>query len=107
MNIALRKSMTLEQFLAWEIRQELKYEFDGIQPVAMNGVRVEHASIESNLNAALRDRLKGKFCRAFGSSLKIGVAGAPTGSSRPSRTMTSCGCRKSASRSRCRRSTPT
>jgi Uma2 family endonuclease len=75
MNIALRKSMTLEQFLAWEIRQELRYEFDGIQPVAMNGVRVEHAIIESNLNAALRDRLKGKPCRAFGSNLKIEVAG--------------------------------
>jgi Uma2 family endonuclease len=75
MNVALRKSMTLEQFLAWEIRQELKYEFDGVQPVAMKGVRVEHAAIEANLNAALRDRLRGKACRAFGSSLKIEVAG--------------------------------
>ena len=63
MNVALRKCMTLEQFLAWEIRQELRYEFDGANPVAMNGVRVEHAIIESNLNAALRDRLKGTPCR--------------------------------------------
>jgi hypothetical protein len=39
MNIALRKSMTLE-VLAWENRQGLKYEFDGSQPVAMNGVRL-------------------------------------------------------------------
>jgi Uma2 family endonuclease len=75
MNIALRKSMTLEQFLAWEERQELKYEFDGVQPVAMNGVSSEHATVESNLNAALQNRLKGKRCRAFGSNLKIEVAG--------------------------------
>jgi Uma2 family endonuclease len=75
MNIALRKSMTLEQFLAWEERQELRYEFDGIQPVAMNGVSSEHVLIESNLDAALRDRLKGKPCRVFGSGLKIEVAG--------------------------------
>ena len=27
--------MTREQLLAWEVRQELRYEFDGIQPLAM------------------------------------------------------------------------
>jgi Uma2 family endonuclease len=75
MNIALRKSMTLEQFLAWEERQELRYEFDGFQPVAMNGVRVEHAAIEMNLTLALGNRLRGRPCRAFGSNLKIEVAG--------------------------------
>ena len=37
MNVALRKPMTLEAFLAWEERQELRYEFDGFQPVAMTG----------------------------------------------------------------------
>jgi Uma2 family endonuclease len=75
MNIALRKSMTLEQFLAWEERQKLRYEFDGLQPVAMNGVSSDHATIESNLNAALKERLKGKPCRVFGSGLKIEVVG--------------------------------
>jgi Uma2 family endonuclease len=75
MNIALRKSMTLEQFLAWEERQELRYEFDGVQPVAMNGVTFEHGGIESNLNAALTNRLRGKPCRAIGSNVKIEVAG--------------------------------
>ena len=35
MNIALRKPMTLTEFLAWEERQELRYEFDGFQPVAV------------------------------------------------------------------------
>jgi hypothetical protein len=29
--------MTLEAFLGWESRQEIKYEFDGFRPVAMTG----------------------------------------------------------------------
>ena len=29
MNVALRQPMSVEQFLAWEERQELRYEFDG------------------------------------------------------------------------------
>jgi hypothetical protein len=32
MDVALRKPMTIEQFLAWEERQPLRYEFDGFQP---------------------------------------------------------------------------
>ena len=75
MNIALRKSMTLEQFLAWENRQELKHEFDGFQPVAMTGGSFEHAVIQVNLIAALRNRLVGKPCRAIGSELKIEAVG--------------------------------
>jgi Uma2 family endonuclease len=75
MNIALRKPMTLEQFLAWEDRQELRYEFDGIQPVAMTGGTFAHALIQSNLISALNARLRGKPCRAIGSHLKIAVAG--------------------------------
>ena len=37
MNVALRRPMTLPEFLAWEERQELRYEFNGFQPVAMAG----------------------------------------------------------------------
>ena len=28
---ALPKSMTLDEFLTWEERQELRYEYDGVQ----------------------------------------------------------------------------
>ena len=75
MNIVLRRPMTLEQFLAWEDRQELRYEFDGFQPVAMTGGTFAHALIQSNLIAALNTRLRAKPCRAMGSHLKISVAG--------------------------------
>ena len=37
MNLALRKPMTLAEFLEWEERQPLRYEFDGVGPVAMAG----------------------------------------------------------------------
>ncbi|MBV8523830.1 MAG: hypothetical protein JOY71_17190 [Acetobacteraceae bacterium] len=54
MNTALRKPMSLNQFLAWEERQELRYEFDGFQPGAMVGRTAAHAAIQVNLLAALR-----------------------------------------------------
>ncbi len=75
MNVALRRPMTLDEFLAWERRQELRYEFDGIRPVAMNGGTVEHSEIATNLVEALRRRLQGRPCRAFRGDLKIVVAG--------------------------------
>jgi Uma2 family endonuclease len=75
MTFALRKPMTLEQFLAWEDRKELRYEFDGFQPVAMAGGTAAHAAIQANLIAALVLRLRGKPCRPYGSELKIRIAG--------------------------------
>jgi Uma2 family endonuclease len=75
MNVALRKPMTLDAFLDWESRQELRYEFDGFQPIAMTGGTSEHAAIQRNLITALTIRLRGKPCQAYGSELKIAVAG--------------------------------
>jgi Uma2 family endonuclease len=72
---AVQKPMTLDAFLAWEGRQELKHEFDGIQPVALTGGTSEHAAIQVNLIAAIRPRLRGGPCRVFGSELKIAAAG--------------------------------
>ena len=37
MNLAVRKPMSLAEFLEWEERQELRYEFDGVEPSAMTG----------------------------------------------------------------------
>jgi len=70
MNVALRRPMSLDEFLAWERDQELRYEFDGLQPIAMNGGTIEHSVIASNVFVALDARL-GEPCRAFRSDLKI------------------------------------
>ena len=75
MSQALRKPMTLEEFLAWEERQELRYEFDGFEPVAMTGGTDEHEGIGGNLKTLLSVALRGKPCRARGPTLKIEVMG--------------------------------
>jgi Uma2 family endonuclease len=74
MNIVVRKPMTVEQFLAWEDRQELRYEFDGFQPLAMTGGTAAHAAIQRNLIYALAGRLLDSPCQPYGSELKIKVA---------------------------------
>lgn len=73
--VALRQPMVKEEFLAWEERQELRYEFDGVQAIAMTGGAYEHDAIQVNLVTALATRLRGMPCRAHGNSIKIEVAG--------------------------------
>ena len=75
MNVALRRPMTLPEFLVWEERQELRYEFDGFRPVAMTGGTQAHDVIQMNLARSLGNRLAGTPCRARGSNLKIEVMG--------------------------------
>ena len=75
MNVALRRPMTLAEFLDWEERQPTKYEFDGHRPVAMVGVTNAHSIIQNNLAVALGTRLRGTPCQAHGSDFKISVAG--------------------------------
>jgi Uma2 family endonuclease len=66
MNIALRRSWTQEQFFDWAEAQDERYEFDGVQPVAMTGGFNRASAIGVNLITALRTRLRGTGCRALG-----------------------------------------
>lgn len=75
MNVALRKPMTLDQFLAWEEGQDLRYEFDGLQPIAMAEGTAAHSAIQRNILFSLTGRLRGMRCQPHGSELKIQVAG--------------------------------
>ena len=74
MNVALRRPMTIESFLEWERRQELRYEFDGFRAIPMNGGTIEHSVIATNLVRALEDRLTPP-CQAVRGDLKVIVAG--------------------------------
>lgn len=65
------KPMTQGEFLAWESSQELKWEFDGLQPVAMTGGTRAHNVVQTNALTALSSRLRGTPCRAYSSDLKI------------------------------------
>lgn len=71
MDQAVRKPMSLDEFLAWERCQELRYEFDGFQPIAMTGGTLDHSAIATNLVLALRDRLRGGPCRAYRGDVKV------------------------------------
>ena len=66
--------MTLAQFLEWEQRQPLRYEFDGAAPVAMTGGTWGHSTIQRNLAISVGGRLRGKPCQFQGSDLKFQVA---------------------------------
>lgn|SRR6516225_8050495 len=75
MNVALRRPMSVAEFLAWEERQELRYEFDGFAPVAMTGGTIAHDLITFNVRKALDARLFGKPCTPHGPNVKIVTAG--------------------------------
>ncbi len=66
MNIALRKPWTQEEFFAWAQNQDIRYEFDGFQPVSMTGGNIGHSAISVNLQTSLRTRLRGGNCRPLG-----------------------------------------
>lgn len=71
MTEALPKPWTVEDFLEWEAQQPERYEFiDGLI-LGMVGGSAAHATIRDNITGALRARLRGTPCRAFGESLKV------------------------------------
>lgn len=75
MTIALPRPWTAERFLTWAARQEGRYEFDGIQPVAMTGGTARHNRMTLNIQAALRFRLRGTPCSSFGPDLAVQTVG--------------------------------
>jgi Uma2 family endonuclease len=75
MSVALLRPMTISEFLAWEEQQELRWEFDGFEPVAMTGGTSEHSAIQRNLSIAVGGRLRGNRCQLYTSDLKVAVAG--------------------------------
>ena len=56
MNVALRKPMSLAEFLEWEEQQPLRYEFDGVAAEAMTGGTAGHADIQRNLAISIGAR---------------------------------------------------
>ena len=67
------KPLTVDEFLAWERAEPLRYEFDGIQPIAMTGGSRNHARTQTRLVIALGIRVSPP-CEVFGSELKVVTA---------------------------------
>jgi Uma2 family endonuclease len=68
------KPLTMDEFLDWERSQPERYEFDGIQPVAMTGGSRPHSRIGTRLLVALAGRVKPP-CEVFGPDLKVITTG--------------------------------
>ena len=75
MSVSLERPISLEEFLAWEERQELRWEFDGFVPMAMTGGTAEHSIIERNLIFSLTGATSRPTLSALHRDLKIAVAG--------------------------------
>ena len=70
----LVRPLTTESFLAWEDRQEGKYEFDGRNVIQMSGKSFAHQDIVHNLRGLLGCLLSGQpFRVAQEMRLRIGT----------------------------------
>jgi Uma2 family endonuclease len=84
----LRHRWTLEEFLAWEERQESRHEFvDGVVRAMVGGTQ-RHNMIALNVASYLRRELRGKKCRPFGTDMKIAT---PAGNVRYPDVTVDCG----------------
>jgi Uma2 family endonuclease len=63
--------MTLDEFLAWEREQPMRYEYAGGVATMMTGGTLDHSTIASNLWTALNQLLRSKGCRAFRGDAKV------------------------------------
>jgi Uma2 family endonuclease len=75
MNVVVPRTWTVDRFLDWAAAQEEPYEFDGTQPVAMNGGNARHSGIVRNILTTLRTRLRGSSCACYGPSLAVQTVG--------------------------------
>ncbi|MBV8972386.1 MAG: Uma2 family endonuclease, partial [Sphingomonadaceae bacterium] len=69
---------TFEEYFAWEELQPEKHELiDGQvvrknrEPQAMVGVTIRHGQTVTNLQAALKEQLRGSPCRAYGPEVRL------------------------------------
>lgn len=69
----MQDKTTAAEYLAWEQTQPDKHEFYRGEIFAMVGVSRAHAEVAANVLQALRNLLRGKPCRAYGSDVKVRV----------------------------------
>jgi len=65
------QKMTAEEYLEWEAKQELRYEYIDGEILAMTGGTLPHNSIALNFYTALRPHLRQKSCQAYVSDAKV------------------------------------
>lgn len=71
---SLEAYISAEEYLELEAMSPFRHELiDGVM-YAMSGASDDHVTIESNLQVALKPRLRGRVCKVTGASVKLLVA---------------------------------
>lgn len=65
--------MTIEEYFAWELQQELRYEYVNGEVFAMTGGTIPHNDIALNFYRALYPHLRARGCRVNVSDVKVQV----------------------------------
>jgi Uma2 family endonuclease len=66
--------MTIEQYLEWELQQDLRYEYVNGEVFAMTGGTIPHNDIALNLYRTVYPHLRSRGCRANVSDVKVQVS---------------------------------
>ncbi len=66
--------MTPQEYLDWEEKQPIKYEYMNGRVFAMTGGTIPHNDISLNLATALKAHLRGKGCKVSMADVKLGVS---------------------------------
>lgn len=67
------QKMTIEEYLAWEPQQDLRYEYVNGEVFAMTGGTIPHNDIALNFYRALYPHLRARDCRVNVSDVKVQV----------------------------------
>ncbi|GAX38195.1 hypothetical protein NIES3585_42430 [Nodularia sp. NIES-3585] len=65
--------MTVQEYMAWEPQQDIRYEYVNGKIFAMTGGTIPHNDIALNLYTALRPHLRSRGCRVKVSDVKVQV----------------------------------
>lgn len=72
------KYLTPQEYLEWEERQDIKYEYVNGEVFAMTGGTIPHNDIAVNLTTALKNHLRGSGCKVSMADAKLDPDGMVT-----------------------------
>ena len=68
-----KQKISIEEYLEMENAADEKHEYYKGEIFAMSGAKVSHVIISDNILTVLKQKLKGKSCKPFGSDLRIHI----------------------------------
>ncbi|MBW4443987.1 MAG: Uma2 family endonuclease [Plectolyngbya sp. WJT66-NPBG17] len=66
-------SFSPQEYLEWEERQEIRYEYAKGEVYAMTSGTIPHSAIAVNFVSLLKSHLRGRGCQVLNSDAKVGV----------------------------------